>query len=130
MAMNTRIFDLTYLDHSSNRYRFWRSDDDQPAGFVYDPVRPEHSSSGVYSGGSRGQGELSQQRVEELLGRVRTLEAATELHADQRQKGTGSFRLREADSDGRLGDERRFLLRNGAHRREFEDFLEPFRRPG
>lgn len=115
-------FLVIYLDHSGNRYHFSCSEVGQAGRFVYDPVTPEQSSSGLYSGGRPRQGGLTQEQALELLRRVQDLEASTHLHVAQRRMGTGSFTIREND-----GVQRKFLLAAGTHRRDFETFLETFR---
>jgi hypothetical protein len=37
---------VTYHDGSGNQFRFRQESETQAARFAYDPVRPEHSSSG------------------------------------------------------------------------------------
>lgn len=118
------LFFLAYSDHSGSSYRFWKASHDEPAQFVFDPVTPERSSSGTYSGGRPNQGKLDSAQAEALLERVRNLEADTECHIDKRMMGTGSFRIREGD-----GPERHFMIRSSSSREAFDTFLEPYREP-
>lgn len=111
-----------YSDHSGNSYRFWKNDGAQEARFAYDPVTPERSSSGTYSGGDPQRGTLELAQVDALFQRIRDLEADTGNHARSRMMGTGSFRVSEGG-----GGERRFIIRSGPGRQAFDTFLEPFR---
>ena len=119
---NSDSWSVTYSDHSGNVYRFWKDGAESDARFAYEPVQPETSSSGIYSGGTPRQGTLDSSAVTELLARVRKLEAATESHCPKRLKGSGSFRIR-------VGDEAplRFLLAAGARRQAFDEFVKAYR---
>jgi len=85
---------LDYHDGSGNAFR--ARDDGSGAHYEYLPVRPEHSSTGRYSGGSPKRGPLSEATVSALWDRARTLEADTSLRAEHRAKGTGALALRDA----------------------------------
>lgn len=115
---------VTYSDHSGNAYRFWKGGADEDARFSYDPVSPESSSSGWYSGGEPREGTMSPAEVEALFQRIRDLEADIGRHAGSRMKGTGSFRVREGS-----GAERRFIVRAGSAREAFDALIERFRKP-
>ena len=117
-----RAWTVDYADHSGNRYRFWQAGGEDKARFSYDPITPEQSSSGTYSGGEPREGTLDPAQVESLFEQVRMLEERVESHATMRMKGTGSLRIREGS-----GAPRRFLIRNGQSRQDFDRFLEPFR---
>ena len=105
---------VSYSDGSGNRFSFERGETGA-AIFTYDPVQPLQSSSGVYSGGSPRTGKF--EPVVALWTWVRRLQAATDEHLDHRPKLSGQLFV---------GDDS-VILRNGALKKEFEAFLEPFR---
>ncbi len=120
-SINTsETWTVIYRDHSGNGCRFWR--DGEEARFAYDPVTPETSSSGAYSGGRPANGLLEPAQVASLFEWVRALEADTENHAATRRKGTGSFVVNEGD-----GAARRFIVRGGRRLEAFDGFVEAFR---
>jgi hypothetical protein len=84
---------IAYADGSANAYRFEAT----AAGvrFVYDPMTPARSSSGMYSGGDPAERMLSldDPRIAELWQQVRALEADTAHHASERCKGDGAVTL-------------------------------------
>lgn len=85
--------------------------------FVYDPIRPEQSSTGTYSGGDPRSGRLDAATVAELWRRVDALAANTAIHQADRNKGTGMF-----DLQGGTGP-RAFIVEMGADIRAFDEFL-------
>jgi hypothetical protein len=117
---NETPWSITYHDGSGNRYRFWRDDD---ARFEYEPVTPEMSSSGTYSGGEPRAGELTVEQTRELWRRIKSLRAATALHTETRAMGTGAFVVVTDDGTDR------FLIRGGAELREFDAAVAAFREP-
>ena len=119
--MKDSLWTLEYADHNGNRYRFWLVPGEKEARFSFDPVSPEQSSSGTYSGGKPKVGTLDAVQVESLFEHVRSLEESVEIHTAKRMKGTGIFWIRE-----RQQETRRFILQNGQSRRDFDRFLEPF----
>ncbi len=121
-SLHADSWTVSYWDQSGNGYRFWQTPDGE-ARFVYDPVTPERSSSGTYSGGSPHQGVLAPDQIEALFGRLCELEADTSGHNSRREMGTGMFRVREG------GAERRFIVRNGKRRKAFDSFVSRFRKP-
>lgn len=106
---------IRYSDGSANAYRF------EPAGeggvFDYDPVRPQQSSTGMYSGGDPRTGTLAAPALEALWRHVRALEGATVLHVTDRMKGTGAFEI--SDEDGT----RAFIIRRGPELAAFDAFV-------
>ena len=118
----TKNWSVIYSDHSGNVYRFWKTKTDPVAQFSYDPVQPETSSSGTYSGGSPRQGNLEAEAITELFLRVRELEAATASHGQERRMGSGLFRIQEGGEAPR-----RFIIAAGARRKDFDEFVEPYR---
>jgi len=106
---------ISYSDGSANGYRFEGERDG--ATFEYIPVRPEQSSTGMYSGGEPRAGRLAAPAVEALRGRVTALEANAALHVADRMKGTGRF----AVDDG--GGVRTFIIRRGPELSAFDAFV-------
>jgi hypothetical protein len=121
-APNSDSWSVTYSDHSGNVYRFWKTGTEEGARFSYEPIQPETSSSGIYSGGSPRQGMLDTNAIATLFAWIRELGAATSSHCQERRKGTGSFRIREGDEIPR-----RFLIAAGARRQAFDEFIAPYR---
>ena len=115
---------VSYADHSGNSYRFSSRGSSESARFAYDPVTPEQSSSGTYSGGDPQQGTLTADQIDALWHWIRELEADVRQHAESRMMGTGSFVIREA---GRA--DRRFIIRRGSKLSAFDAFVRPYRRP-
>lgn len=56
--------------------------------FEYRPVRPEDSSSGVYSGGAPRKGTLGASEIEALWDQVAAAATNSAGHAERREKGT------------------------------------------
>jgi hypothetical protein len=108
---------LVYADGAANVYGF----DATPDGvvFAYEPMTPERSSSGVYSGGEPRNLHLAPDdpRIDELWRYVVALEADTASHAEARCKGDGAFTVSTA------AGERRFLVVRAATR-ELEAMLD------
>lgn len=111
---------LHFHDGSANTFRF-HQEDGRTAQFVYDPVTPEQSSSGIYSGGSPNAGPLDLRTAEELWRRVLALEGDASAHWPSRDKGTGAFRIEINDGA------REFIVRSGPALEAFLDFVKPFR---
>jgi hypothetical protein len=107
---------LVYADGSANVFRFVA--DKVGVRFTYEPVRPEQSSTGTYSGGAPIDELLAgdDPRLAALWEHARALEADTEHHADERNKGDGAFTLTVG------GERRRFLVVRAATR-TLEAFL-------
>ena len=104
--------ELIYRDGSANAYHV------APDGrFEYVPVRPEHSSTGMYSGGAPRSGVLDASTLAALWDHVRMLEANTAVHADARGKGTGLFVVTDA------AGERTFLVARGPALAAFDAFV-------
>ena len=118
------VWRIRYDDHSGNRYRFGSGDDGAAAYVSYQPMTPERSSSGIFTGGEPHDGALSAAQASELLTAVLALESASDCHAETRMKGTGSFAISEG-----AGKERRFLVRRGARLRAFDERAASLRAP-
>ena len=72
-------------DGSGNRFRFWQEADQMH--FEYDPVQPQFSSSGVYSGGTAKNGVLTAEQSAVLRQRFTFWKEKTSEHAESRMKG-------------------------------------------
>ena len=83
---------IDYHDGSANA--FHARDAGDGATFEYVPVRPEQSSTGLYSGGEPKRGALTPAAVASLWAQIATLEGS--LRTTERGKGTGAFSLRDA----------------------------------
>jgi hypothetical protein len=109
------MWTISYGDGAGNRYTF-RADGDG-ALFEYDPVTPERSSTGRYSGGPPRSGRLDASQLAALREQVRRLEANTTIQGLDRNKGTGAFHLQEGSA------ERRFIVDRGAELAAFDSFV-------
>lgn len=108
------VLEIHYSDGSANAYRFVTDGDG--ATFVYDPVTPERSSTGMYSGGPPRAGRLDAVERAALWQHVRALETATALHVTDRGKGTGLFVI--TDTSG----SRSFIIARGSELAAFDAF--------
>jgi len=78
---------IIYNDGSSNAYII------TPTNYKYDPVIPEESSSGVYSGGEARDFEISQEQFNEIFIRAEGISKNKTLQIESRMMGTGYIRL-------------------------------------
>ena len=115
MVAPSGTWSLRYSDGSANAYRI--DGDGDGATFDYDPVTPERSSTGMYSGGDPRKGRLDAARVAQLWAQVRALEAKTALHVEDRAKGTGVFAITEA------GATRTFIIARGPELLAFDELV-------
>lgn len=108
---------LVYADGAANVYRLDATADE--VRFAYEPMTPERSSTGHYSGGDPCQEILTgdDPRLDALWRQVDALEADRSHHAAERNKGDGAFTVTTA------GGTRRFLVRRAALR-DLEALLE------
>lgn len=92
-APNPEWTSINIADGSANAYRFTRDASGRVA-FVYVPVRPEQSSTGMYSGGPPRKEDLAANdpRLIELWALLKKLEADETRHQPDRNKGTGAIR--------------------------------------
>lgn len=113
---------LTYRDGSNNS--FWASQQDAGAQVTarYSPVKPEHSSSGTYSGGAPWEGKLSPAQADELWRRVRAMQKESKLHQRNRTMGSGSFTLESG------GEKRALLIGRCQALAGLDSFLESLRK--
>jgi hypothetical protein len=117
------MWTIAYADGAANQYRFAATADG--VDFEYDPVRPEQSSTGMYSGGDPHTARLplSHPLVVELRARVERLAADTAHHQADRGKGTGQFTVINDD-----GTRRDFIVAMGPLVTDFDAFVRGFRR--
>lgn len=78
---------LVVVDGSGNGYTC-RRDDTGAMTFVYSPMTPERSSSGMYSGGDPRQGPLTDAQAAAVWREVAVAVARTEGHLEGHAKGT------------------------------------------
>lgn len=113
---------LRFYDGSGNGYYFVKDEKDSAASFEYDPITPEQSSSGHYSGGTPVKGSLDSDQCQKLWDWTRLFQNDESLQNDQRLKGTGWFKL---DIAGEKAD---FTADRGAKLEEFMTFLKGLRK--
>ena len=94
-AVNDQRLEWTRIDvadGSANAYHFTRDAGGQ-VRFVYDPVTPERSATGLYSGGPPRTEALAPDdaRLVDLWMLLRKLEADETKHTPDRAKGTGAI---------------------------------------
>lgn len=82
---------LVVSDGSANRWTIDAVGVD--ARYVFDPVQPDQSSTGHYSGGMPGQGTIDATVAAALWARVRGLLLDTAVQVPDRAKGTVFVRL-------------------------------------
>lgn len=119
----THLWVLRYRDGSGNEYHFWRLKKETTARYRYTPIQPRQSSSGIYSGGAPKQGTLSKAASEEILRRVRQIEAHLEAGKVLWSKGTGVFRV------STRAETRAFSLKRGVALIGWDAFLKRYRAP-
>lgn len=118
MSAPAAPWSIEYADGSANAYQV--TADGDVVTFEYRPVTPERSSTGMYSGGPPREGRLDGAQAAELWRMVRELEAATELHAVDRMKGTGAFHV--TDHAG----PRAFIILRGPALLAFDELVQAF----
>jgi hypothetical protein len=109
---------VVFHDGSGNALRVWKASKRERVRFEFNPVQPENSSTGLYSGGKPSKGRVDARRVRELWRWVRKLEGDPSLRAETRDKGTGAFGVKSA-SEG----DREFLIEDCPLLREFTGWL-------
>lgn len=82
-----------YADGSGNTYTL--NDHD----LSYDPVTPEESSSGTYSGGEAKQVTVSDAELKGIYAAFRDASKNTSAHAENRAKGTGLLKIEKAGAN-------------------------------
>jgi hypothetical protein len=112
---------VTYHDGSGNGFLFWQEVKGGEARFEYTPVKPESSSSGIYSGGSPKQGAMDPKQVKTLWNGLRNLEKDQSLQTTTRSMGTGAFTLKEGITS------RECIISNSPALKKFNESITPFR---
>ncbi len=84
---------LEFADGSGNLHRLTQDGPGAPVRWVYDPVTPARSSSGLYSGGPARAGDAAPDLARALWAEAERLAAAPATHAPTRAKGTGHLAL-------------------------------------
>lgn len=114
-AVPSAPWSITYADGSGNVYTV--HDDGGGAAYTYEPVTPERSSSGTYSGGAPRSGPLAAATTETLWSKVQAFAIATAEHVTERAMMTGSFSIKDASG------ERSFIVRPSPALTDFDQFL-------
>ena len=110
-------WELSFSDGSNNNYHF-RLNASFPTGILeYDPIQPQESSSGIYSGGEPKNISVSPEIAQQIRERVTRLAADKKNHTEMRTMGSGDFVLKEPSGESR------FLYANGKVLTEFTAFL-------
>ena len=117
------LWTLLFADGSGNQYSLSSPGTEAPGHLVYTPVRPENSSSGVYSGGDPADLELSAADNAELWAHLRALQEDEGLHVTARGMGTGQFSMSTPNGNAR------FIVRMGSELSAFTKRLENLRTP-
>lgn len=100
-----------YSDGCANVYTVY------PDSIVYDPVRPEESSSGIYSGGEPYTAVITPEQFSRIFNEVRILEENLSLQTDQRNMMTGQFEIYSPEGISI------FIVKNGEALDEFNRLL-------
>ncbi|MDF1667311.1 MAG: hypothetical protein P1V97_36535 [Planctomycetota bacterium] len=108
---------LEFYDGNGNGYTFSHPDKAKPASFDFDPLTPEESSSGHYSGGTPASGSLSSEQLSSLWSWVHLFQNDESLQCEQRPKGTGCFVIKKADAKSE------FYVGRGEKLDEYMSFL-------
>lgn len=111
---------LVYADGAANLYGFDGGSDE--VLFAYEPMTPERSSSGMYSGGEPRSLTLAaaDPRLAAIWAEVARLEADVTTHVESRRKGDGAVTITAG------AEPRRFLVERAATR-TLEGLLEALR---
>jgi hypothetical protein len=112
---------ITYSDGSANGYRFNQDTPDGQTRFEYSPVRPENSSTGIYSGGEPKAGTLDSKQSAELQKWVGKLESDKSIRTTERAKGSGAFTVRSGDKSSE------FIIQQSSILTEFDNFAKKLR---
>ena len=105
-----------FVDGSGNRYSF------ENGSVTYDPMTPERSSSGVYSGGAPFSRELDKK---EVIGLVDVFERAIwseKDHTDKRTMGSGTLFKRVGEEQVRY-----YFRMNSNSMKEIITYLSKFK---
>lgn len=80
-----------FFDGSGNGYSFSKD------SIFYDPVTPEHSSSGIYSGGEKASTSITVKEFKQLKKNFNSLVKNSSIHLDNRIMTSGLLRIKEGD---------------------------------
>ena len=114
---------LQFYDGNGNGYSFSHEEKASAASFDFDPLTPEESSSGHYSGGTPASGSLSADHVTTLWEWVHLFQNDESLQCEQRLKGTGWFVIKKDEV------KTQFYVGRGDKLEEFMSFLTEATRP-
>ncbi len=87
------------FDGSGNVWRLSRDGSALPATVAYEPMTPERSSSGVYSGGEPASGRLTVAQEGHLWQHVARVQGDTAHHITARRMGTVAVEVRLGAND-------------------------------
>lgn len=105
-----------YYDGSNNHYTL-----DQNT-LTYDPVTPEMSSSGIYSGGEKFTIELDQEKKQKLVSLFNAAYLARSEHQTRREKGTGNVIIQTGQDSKSC-----ILRRDAVVKTSIENYLSTFK---
>ena len=57
---------VSFYDGSGNRLQVWKASKRERVRFEFSPVQPDHSSTGLYSGGRAKKGRVDSRHTQEL----------------------------------------------------------------
>ena len=99
---------LSVADGCGNGYTLAEDEGGQLV-LVYDPMTPEMSSSGEYSGGEPGRAAIDAATAAAICALVERMAEDTASHAKSRMMGTTMVRWVDAN-----GEKKSFIVRNGS----------------
>ena len=110
---------VDFSDGSGNAHRIAAegSSSGPVASWTFDPVRPEESSSGIYSGGEPARGAASLLDAACMWLVLLSVIESGDMHAEQRNMGTGLLRITTS------AGERKLIIRQSAGMRLFQKVL-------
>ncbi|MCU0447450.1 MAG: hypothetical protein MUE85_21340 [Microscillaceae bacterium] len=97
-----------YIDGSNNKYII------QTDSLEYVPIRPEQSSTGMYSGGEPAKKALKPEDYQKILLEFDKIFANTELHIEDRIKTSGVLDL---------GNKKTVIFKDGKEKQQLEALL-------
>ncbi len=107
---------IRFADGSGNSTVFTM--EEGKMAFVFHPVKPAHSSSGVYDGGDPKSGPVKPEIAGKLLEMIHGMASSEDLRSEHREMGTGSFSIKNARDV-----ECHFIIRAGDELDRFTGFL-------
>jgi hypothetical protein len=82
---------ISYIDQNNNRYDLTHK------SIHYTPVRVEHSSSGMYSGGNPYSGSIDEVQYNKNMDMAKKLLGITNTHSDDRVMTSSILKITEVD---------------------------------